>query len=213
MRTMSKKMRSVWTKTIGGVLLAASLAACSGPPLPTYNSNAFKGIYNQNAASVPVDAPVSVQHPVGIILSDNFEIWFKALKEANDYWGARVPASLTNTAVIADNDPAFLAGRVLQDLKGHFPEAQEIKDFQTAVATGKKAVVLVDIKPEIGQRTPVTNKFDITYYFFDAKMNPVSKLTGHGEHYAAFASMTSGTQDCIEQALAQLDQKMRVAVR
>jgi len=137
----------------------------------------------------------------------------KALKEANEYWGARIPSSLTNTAVIADGDASFLAGRVLQDLKGHFPEAQQIKDFQTAVASGKKAVVLVDIKPEIGQRTPVTNKFDITYYFFDAKMNPVSKLTGHGEHYAAFASMTVGIQDCIEQALAQLDQKMKVAAR
>jgi len=194
-------------------LLAASLAACAGPPPPTYNTDAFKAIYNQNSAVVPADQPVSVQHPVGIILSDNFEIWFKALKEANDYWSARIPSSLTNTAVIADNDPAFLAGRVLQDLKSHFPEAQEIKDFQTAVASGKKAVVLVDINPQIGQRTPVTNKFDITYYFFDAKMNPVSRLTGHGEHYAPYASMTSGTQDCIEQALAQLDQKMKVAVR
>ena len=194
-------------------LLAASLSACAGPPLPTYNSDAFKGIYNQNSAAVPADVPVSVQHPVGIILSDNFEIWFKALKEANEYWGARIPSSLTNTAVIADGDASFLAGRVLQDLKGHFPEAQQIKDFQTAVASGKKAVVLVDIKPEIGQRTPVTNKFDITYYFFDAKMNSVSKLTGHGEHYAAFASMTVGIQDCIEQALAQLDQKMKVAAR
>lgn len=194
-------------------VLAASLGACAGPPPPTYNNDAFKGIYNQNSAAVPADVPVGVQHPVGIILSDNFEIWFKALKDANAYWGARVPASLTNTAVIADADPSFLAGRVLQDLKSHFPEAQEIKDFQTAVASGKKAVVLVDINPQIGQRTPVTNKFDITYYFFDAKMNPVSKITGHGEHYAPFGAMTGGIQDCVDQALAQLDQKMKIAVR
>ena len=206
---MARPMRNIAL----ALIFAASLGACAGPPPPTYNSDAFKGIYNANSAAVPADVPVGVQHPVGIILSDNFEIWFKALKEANDYWSARVPASLTNTAVIADNDPNFLAGRVLQDLKGHFPEAQEIKDFQTAVASGKKAVVLVDIKPEIGQRTPVTNKFDITYYFFDAKMNPVSKLTGHGEHYAAFGSMTGGIQDCVDQALAQLDEKMKVAVR
>jgi hypothetical protein len=200
-------------KLLLGPLLAATLAACAGPPLPTYNTDAFKGIYNQNAAAVPADLPVTVQHPVGVILSDNFEIWFKALKEANDYWRARVPASLTNTAVIADLDPTFLAGRVLQDLKDHFSEAQEIKDFSTAVSSGKKAVVLVDITPQIGQRTPVTNKFDITYYFFDARMNPVSKLTGHGEHYAAFGAMTGGIQDCIDQALAQLDQKMRTLVR
>ena len=209
---MTEKMKLL-RGVVLGILLAASLAACSGPPLPTYNSDAFKGIYNRSAASVPADVPVTLQHPVGIILSDNFEIWFKALKEANDYWGARVPASLTNTAVIADMDPTFLAGRVLQNLKGHFPAAQEIKDFQTAVASGKKAVVLVDINPQIGQRTPVTNKLDITYYFFDARMNPVSKLTGHGEHYAPFGAMTGGIQDCIEQALAQLDQKMKAMVR
>jgi hypothetical protein len=210
---MSKRLRAAWAKAFGGVILAASLAACAGPPPPTYNTDAFKGIYNQNAASVPADVPVTVQHPVGVILSDNFEIWFKALKEANEYWGARVPASLTNTAVIADFDPTFLAGRVLQNLKAHFPEAQEIKDFQTAVASGKKAVVLVDIAPEIGQRTPTTNKLDITYYFFDARMNPVSKLIGHGEHYVPFASMTGYFQDIVDQALAQLDQKMRAAMR
>jgi hypothetical protein len=196
-----------------GIFLAVTLAACEGPPPPTYNTDAFKGVYNQSAASVPADVPVTVQHPVGIILSDNFDIWFKTLKEANEYWSARVPASLTNTAVIADLDPTFLAGRVLQDLKTHFPEAQQIKDFPAAVSSGKKAVVLVDINPQIGTRTPVTNKFDITYYFFDAKMNPVSKLTGHGEHYAAFGAMTGGIQDCIDQALGQLDQKMKTAVR
>jgi hypothetical protein len=204
---------NIVSRAIVGLILAATLAACAGPPPPTYNSDAFKGIYNQNAASVAADVPVTVQHPVGVILSDNFEIWFKALKEANEYWGARVPASLTNTAVIADNDPTFLAGRVLGDLKQRFPEAQQIKDFPTAVASGKRAVVLVDITPQIGARTPVTNKFDITYYFFDAKMNPVSKLSGHGEHYAPFGAMTGGIQDCVDQALAQLDQKMAAVVR
>lgn len=196
-----------------GAMLGATLAGCAGPPPPTFNTDAFKGIYNQSSASVPADVPMTVQHPVGIILSDNFEIWFKSLKEANEYWGARVPSSLTNTAVIADFDPTFLAGRVLQNLKRHFPEAQEIKDFQTAVTSGKKAVVLVDIAPQIGQRTPVTNKLDITYYFFDAQMNAVSKITGHGEHYVPFASMTGYFQEIVDQALAQLDQKMSALVR
>jgi hypothetical protein len=194
------------------VSLCVALAGCAGPPPPTFNTDAFKGVYNQNSASVPADVPVRVQHPVGIILSDNFEIWFKSIKEANDYWGARVPSSLTNTAVIADFDPNFLAGRVLQNLKQHFPEAQEIKDFQTAAASGKKMVVLVDIAPQIGQRTPVTNKLDIIYYFFDTQMNPVSKITGHGEHYVPFASMTGYFQEIVDQALAQLDQKMSTLV-
>jgi hypothetical protein len=34
--------------------LAVALEACTGPPPPTYSADAFKGIFNQNSASVPV---------------------------------------------------------------------------------------------------------------------------------------------------------------
>lgn len=195
-------------------VISVTLAACAGPPPPTYNTDPFKGIYNQSAAAVPADAPVTMQHPVGIILSDNFEIWLRAVKAADEYWSARVPSSLTNTVVQADADPTFLASRVLDSLKRRFPEASIVKDFQQAVASGKKSVVLVDVVPKVmeayGDRT---TKFDITYYFFDAKMNPAAKISGHGEEYRPIGAMDAGIQYSVDQALAQLDQKMAALVR
>ena len=190
-------------------VMSLTLAACAGPPPPTYNPDAFKGILNQSAAAVPADVPVTMHHPVGIILSDNFELWLRAVKTSNEYWSARVPASLTNTVVQADADPTFLASRVLEALKRRFPEASVVKDFQQAVASGKKGIVLVDVMPKIlepyGDRT---TKFDISYYFFDANMNPVAKISGHGEEYRPIGAMDAGIQYSVDQALAQLDQKM-----
>lgn len=201
-------------RLIGLSILCATLAACAGPPPPTYNTDAFKGILNQSAAAVPADVPVTMQHPVGIILGDNFELWFGAVKAANEYWSARVPSALTNTVVQADADPTFLASRVLDALKRRFPEATVVKDFQQAVASGKKGVVLVDVVPKVmeayGDRT---TKFDIAYYFFDAKMNPVSKISGHGEEYRPIGAADAGIQYSVDQAVAQLDQKMTGLVR
>lgn len=200
-------------RLIGLFALSMILAACTGPQPPTYNTDAFKGIYNQNSAAVPADVPVTVQHPVGVILSDNFELYFSAVKAAEDYWGKVVPTSLTNTVVIADMDPTFLAGRVLADIKNRFPEAQEVKDFPSAVSLGKKAVVLVDVMPHAmepyGDRT---TKFDITYYFFDSSMNPVSKISGHGERYVPFGAADGGVQYSVDTALAQIDTKMAAVV-
>jgi hypothetical protein len=209
MQTMSKKFRRT-----AAVIVLLALAACAGPPPPTYNTDPFKGIYNQSAAAVPAGAPVALQHPVGIILGDNFELWLGAVKAADEYWSARVPSSLTNTVVQADANPTFLASRVLESLKRHFPEASVVNDFQQAVASGKKGVVLVDVLPKVmeayGDRT---TKFDITYYFFDATMNPVSKISGHGEEYRPIGAMDAGIQYSVDQALGQLDQKMAAVVR
>ncbi len=189
------------------------LSACTGPPPPTYG-DAFKGLYNQSTASVPADVPVTVQHPIGIILNDNVEAYFRWVQASKQYWAGTVPTSLTNNVVIADGDPMFLSGRVLGMLKRRFPDALEVKDFPAAVSAGKKTIVLVDVVPKLmepyGDRT---TKFDFTYYFFDAKMNPVSKLSGHGEHYVAFGAADAGVQVAVDAALAQLDQKMNVLVR
>ncbi|HWE72240.1 MAG TPA: hypothetical protein VG328_03710 [Stellaceae bacterium] len=206
-------MRHRFRTLIGFALLGlTTLAGCTGPTPPTYG-DAFKSVYNGNASAVPVDAPVTVGHPVGIVLSDNVELWIEYVKAANAYWGARVPTALTNTVLLADTDPNFLSARVLDMLKRHFPEAQVVKDFNAAVAANKRAVVLVDVVPQplqpYGDRT---TKFDITYYFFDSAMNPVSKITGHGEQYRPIGALDGGVQYSVDAALAQLDQKMAAVV-
>lgn len=193
------------------LLLAAALALAgcgSGPPPPTYG-DAFQGLYNQSAADVPADAPISMPQPVGIIFSENVEKYFQWVKAGNEYSAARIPTALTDTVLLADNDPNYITGRVLAMLKQHFPNSAVAKDFRDAAASGKKSVCLVDVVPHImtgwGDRN---TRFDITLYLFDARMNPVSRITGHGEHYWAVGEASAGIQVSVDAAVQQLDQKL-----
>jgi hypothetical protein len=201
-------------KLIAAFGVVSTLVACTGPPPPSYSSDAFKGLYNQSSASVPADAPISVQQPVGIIFSDNVETYFGYIKDSTEYWGQRIPSSLTNNVVLADTDPRYFGGKVLAMLKNRFPSSAVVKDFNEATATGKKAVIVIDLRVKgmepYGDRT---TKYDIDAYFFDARMNPVSKLSGHGEHHVPFASADAGVQTSIDAAVAQLDAKIGTLAR
>lgn len=194
--------------------LVLTLGACTGPPPPTYSADAFKGIYNRNSTSVPADAPVTVTAPVGVIFSENVETYIGYIKDSTAYWGNVVPASLTNTVAVADNDPIYFAGRTLAMLKNRFPSAQKVHDFSEAVSTGKKSVILIDMKLKpmqpYGDRT---TRVEIDAYFFDSTMNPVSKLVGQGAWVVPFASLEMGVQKSIDQALAQINEKMAQYVR
>jgi hypothetical protein len=201
-------------KQIAACGVVATLVACTGPPPPTYSSDAFKGLYNQNSASVPADVPVSVQQPVGIIFSDNVETYFGHIKDATEYWAQRIPTALTNNVVIADNDPRYFGGKVLGMLKSHFPDSTVVKDFNEAAASGKKAVIVIDLRvKEMEPYGDRTTKYDIDAYFFDTRMNPVSKLSGHGEYHVPFASASGGAQISIDAAVAQLDAKIGAILR
>jgi hypothetical protein len=193
--------------------LVVGLDACTGPPPPVYSADAFKGIYNQNSAAVPADRPATMQPPVGIIFSDNVELYLGSVKEAADYWSRVVPESLKNNVVYADGDLAYFAGQTLAMLKSHFPTATVVHDFNEAVSTGKKSVVLIDLHVKMmepyGDRT---TKYDIDAYFFDSSMSPVSRLSGHGEYAVPFASATAGMQRSIDAALQQLSAKISALV-
>ncbi|HYD06786.1 MAG TPA: hypothetical protein VEC60_13720 [Reyranella sp.] len=189
------------------------LAACSGPP-PPKTVDAFKDVYTGNSAAVPVDAPVRVQAPVGLIFSENFEAHIGAIKDSREYWGKVVPASLTNTVVIADTDPLYLSGKVLEMLKRRFPDATPIHDFNEAVQHRKRAVILIDLRIKYmepyGDRT---QKVGVDLYFFSSAMTPVSKLTSQAEYKVPFASMDIGMQRMINQVTAELDGKINALVR
>ena len=199
--------------TLAVLALAGCAAGGNGPPPPAY-ADAFSGLYNQSAAAVPADAPVQVQQPVAILFSNNVEKWFQYVKETNAYWASVIPSSLTNTAVIADNDPNFVGGRVLEMLKRRYPNSEYVGDFSKAVASGKRSAVLVDVLPKAmepyGDRT---TRVDIALYFFDANMNPVSRVTGHGEYRVAYAEMTGGMQKCVDTALAEIEKKLDTVAR
>jgi hypothetical protein len=193
--------------------LAVLAAGCTGPPPPKM-VDAFKDVYNGSSAAVPVDAPATVQVPVGLIFSENFEAHIGAVKDANEYWGKIVPASLTNTVVIADTDPIYVSGKVLELLKRRFPSATPIHDFNDAVQKGMRSVILVDLRMKYmepyGDRT---QKMDIDLYFFGVGLRPVSRLNGHAQYKVPYASMDTGMQRMVNQVIGELDGKMATLVR
>ncbi|MBS0541902.1 MAG: hypothetical protein JSR47_24270 [Proteobacteria bacterium] len=194
--------------------LAALLSACAGPPPPTYSANAFQGIFNQDSASVPRDVPAVAPPPVGVIFSENVEAYLGHVKKSGEYWNSVVPTSLKNNVVYADADPTYFAGRVLGMLKARYPSASVVHDFNDAVKQGKRSVILIDL--HVKQMEPYgdrTTKYDIDAYVFGAGMNPVSRLSGHGEWKVPFASMEAGIQKSIDQAVAELDGKLAALVR
>jgi len=194
-----------------GFLLA--LAACAGPP-PSPQVDAFSGILNMSSAGVPADVPMSLRQPVGFITSENIERYIGHMKDTTEYWGSVVPASLTNTAAIADTDPTYFSGEMLAMLKRHFPTLQHVHDFREAVATGKKGVILVDMRMKwmepYGDRT---NRIHIDAYFFDQNMNPVSKLSGEAEYKVPFAAMEGHVQKITDAAIYQIEAKISSLVR
>jgi hypothetical protein len=202
-------------RTLFAIVALATVAGCasSGPPQPLYG-DAFAGLYNQTSASVPSDTAVTVQQPVAIIFSDNFEKWFAYVKATGEYWDSVIPSSLKNNVAAADADPNFLGGRVLEMLKRRFPQSEYVKDFQQAVASRKKSAIVADVLAHpMEPWKDRTTRFDITLYFFDANMNPVSRITGHGETNIPYGRATSGFQESIDKALAQLETKMNQVVR
>ena len=196
---------------LAGLLM--TLDACTGPPPPKM-VDAFKDVYNGSSAAVPANAPVTMTPPIGIIFSENVEAHIGAVRDANEYWGKVVPASLTNTVVIADNNPIYFSGKILQLLQRRVPGAAPVNDFNQAAQSGKRSVILVDLRMKYMEPYGDRNqKMDIDLYFFDASMNPVSKLNGHAEYYVPMASMDTGMQKMTNAAIAELDGKISATVR
>ena len=195
---------------LGALMLLAT--GCAGPP-PPKPVDAFHGLLNMSSTSVPTDAPVAIGQPVAFITSDNVENYIGGIKDANEYWGKRIPASLTNTVVMADIDPTYFSAQMLAVLRKHYPNIQRVHDFREAVQRGMRGVILVDLKMKwmepYGDRT---NRMHVDFYFFDTGMNPVSRLSGEDEYKVPFAAMEGHVQKITDSALHQIDAKMTTLV-
>jgi len=193
--------------------LVIVLDGCTGPPPPP-QVDAFQGIFNASSAAVPANVTATLTQPLGYMTSENVEKHIGFIKNANEYWGQRVPATLTNTVVMSDTDPLYFSQRMLAMLKANFPNIERVHDFRDAVAKGKKGVILIDLRlkhmqPYGDRRTVV----DVDAYFFDSRMNPVSKMSGHGEYLVPMVSMDVGMQRSINAAMGELDSKIKANVR
>ena len=200
------------SRTMALGALAMVLAGCTGPP-PPKPVDAFQGLLNMNAASVPTDAPMTLGQPVAFITSDNVENYIGGIKDATEYWGKVVPSSLTNTVVMADIDPTYFSSQMLGVLRRHYPNIQRVHDFREAVQRGMKGAILVDLRMKwmepYGDRT---NRMHVDFYFFDTGMNPVSKLSGEAEYKPPIGALEGHVQKITDAALQQIDAKMTTLI-
>ncbi len=198
-------------RMIAALALSLTLAACAGAgPAPVY-ADPFQGLLNQSSSTVPIDRPITVQQPIGLIFSNNVETWFRYVSKGQE--SAKAWGSLTNYVVVADVDPHFVASRVVAMLKVHYPNIELVQDFNEAIATGKKSICLVDMQPVSGGVSGGTTTVDITAFFFDAKMQPVTKMSGHGSGVVPYPAWDIRLQPSTDAAVAQLDQKISALVR
>lgn len=186
---------------------ALLLAGCLSPP-PVY-TDPFQGLLHQSSESVPVDAPATVQRPVGLILSDNVEALLQNAKRDEATFKSFGP--LTNTVALADQDPKYIAGRLLPMLKSHYPDIELIQDFNEA--TAKKTVCLVDVKMVVGRGSFQKTTVDISIYVFDENRKPLTRIVGHGEGTVPFPATDMRIQPSVDAAIQQLSQKMSALLR
>ncbi len=184
--------------------LCVLLSGCGAPP-PLYG-DPFLHLVDQRSATVPIDQPVKVEQPLGLIFSDNVELYLKYTKQGEDQLRSFGP--LTNTVAAADIDPKFIAGRVLAMLKERYPDIELLHDFNEAIAKGKQSVCLVDIQVAIGRSSGGTTTVDLSTFFFDDSMSPKSRLTGHGSGTIPYPAFDTQVQSSTEQALAELKGKL-----
>lgn len=187
-----------------GAAVALSACAASGPPV--VYADPFQSLLNQSSTTVPKDVSVRIQAPVGLIFSNNVETWFQYAAKAQKYLESY--GALTNTTAVADADPRFVASRVAVLIKAHYPNIEQVNDFNQAVATGKKTVCLIDIQVHPGSGSFQTTTVDVTAFFFDSDMQPVTQLSGHGEGVIPYPAWDTRLQPSTDAALQQLDQKL-----
>jgi hypothetical protein len=88
-----------------------------------------------------------------------------------------------------------------------------VHDFPEAVQSGKRGVILVDLRMKwmepYGDRT---NRMHVDFYFFDTNMNAVSKISGEAEYRPPIGALEGHVQKITDEALQQIDAKMTALV-
>ena len=198
-------------KLMATLIVALTLTGCAATLPPPVYVDAFHGLLNRTSAAVPVDQPATVAQPLGLIFSENLEQYLKYIKAADV--GLKSYGAFTNTNAVVDIDPKFIAGRVLIMLRAHYPSIVLVDDFNHAVSSGKKGVLLIDIQPVLGSLSGQTTTVTITAYVFNERMQPVSRISGQGSSVVPYPAWDVGLQPSIDGAIRQLDAKLTTHVR
>jgi hypothetical protein len=193
------------------LLLTAGLAGCLPPP-PLYK-DPLAGIMPVSPAVFPIDAPVTVEQPAGLIVSDNTELYLQYYiasdKAINGNFGS------PDDDIHRDMNPKFVVDRITYLLRSRYPNIELIDDMNAADRLRKKTIFVVDVQATFKQIAGQTTMFDFTVFAFDTQRRPVSKITGHGEAIVPLQTVAQniGVQAAANQALQELDHKITASFR
>lgn len=189
--------------------LAGATAACAPIEPPRYVDPLAK-LHNVPASSVPLDVPVKLQEPVGLVVSENGELFLNYAAAGET--GLR-SAMIVNETASKDLDPKYVVNQIVGLLKRRYPRIDLVEDLASARKIGKKGVFLVDIQTTIGQSTGQTTTVQLTLIIVDAKQTPISRITGTGQGVLGYPAFDARVKQASDMALQQLEAKLALVLR
>jgi len=189
--------------------LAIAMTACAPIEPPRYVDPLAK-LHNVPASSVPRDVPVKLQEPIGLVVSENGELFLDYAAAGEKGLRSMV---LVNETASKDLDPKYVINQVVGLLKRRYPRIELVDDLASARKTGKKGTILVDIQTAIGQYTGQTTTVQLTLILFDAVQTPISRVTGTGQGVLGYPAFDARVKQASDAALQQLDTKLAQVLR
>lgn len=206
----ARSRMKAWLIAALALCAGAALASCGVPPPPYQDPLA--GLLNQSSATIPVDAPVTIEQPVAAVMSGNVETYLKyAVHVQQDI---RDCIGCIKGPALQDVEPKALAARIVGAIKARFPDVKLVDDLNEALRMGAKTVCVIDLQATMGDHSGATTHAEITAIFLNREMRPISRITGHGSFVIPFPStLTAHLQEVVADALKELDAKFATLLR
>ena len=184
--------------------VTGALAGCAGGPDYV---DPLAGLAKVPAASVPQDAPVTVQDPVALVPSENSAKNLDMSAEFEQSANGKLVKALVSDRIWADGDPQQLVNGAVGVLRRRFPKIVLVDDLATARRRGFRTTFVVDIQFHHLVSAFDTNHVAITYIVMDAGEKPVSRIVGEGKSGTSYGSMDPHFRDAVAMSVADLEAK------
>ena len=204
---MPRTLPMVASLALIAVFALAGCDAFTPPPPPAY-TDPFAGLLDKSSASAPSDRAVAVRQPLGVLFSNNVETYLEQTQKLDV-----VPQKYGNTKRVTDQDPKFVAARVLSIIRVRYPQLDSVDDFNQGIAKGDKSFALIDTQIRAGWFSGEKTTVDINVFFFDGNAQPLSRISGHGTATVPYPNTSAGIEPATDAAIAEIQEKFASLLR